>query len=417
MPYSKYIKPFIPSILVAASNAPQWVKNMTSYVCTGSSGNMVDDITINSAFSNSGGMNVVLSVGSFYANNLITVPKGTFEGKGQDYFGTGTNLILGQNGQVVVSTGTTLQKMRITQANNTILPAVTNVLQARNFAIQDIIIVGGNSTRTGTDPFSGVWAMEITDHYEAFISNIHIHTNSNGLHMPFVGKNPDGSSAPFNTGDSIVQFVRVRLQSANSLCYFVGNLNSNPNFVNDISFIKCYGTAGDIPTYSTSNMSGIYLSYAKRIDFYGCNFEETVTALYMINSLNIFINSPALFSDNVTIDVGCTNISFTNTQIGTTLTGDATSLSNVKFLGYCRINGQVVANRGTRQMTSGTYTTTVTHNLGRTPNIQDIVVTANNAAAAALPFYVSNVTATTFDIDTGTAPTSTANFSWVILSN
>lgn len=75
--------------------------------------------------------------------------------------------------------------------------------------------------------------------------------------------------------------------------------------------------------------------------------------------------------------------------------------------------GFATENNGTASIADATTSITVNHGLSVTPALSDISVTATNSAAAGAGHWISNVTATTFDINTTTAPSgTTADYSW-----
>jgi parallel beta-helix repeat protein len=74
--------------------------------------------------------------------------------------------------------------------------------------------------------------------------------------------------------------------------------------------------------------------------------------------------------------------------------------------------GWVTESNGTAQITSGTTTIAVNHNLSSTPNIDGISVTAASTLNAASFFWVSNVTSTTFVININVNPAANVFFTW-----
>ncbi|NOZ68584.1 MAG: hypothetical protein GXP46_04940 [Deferribacteres bacterium] len=79
--------------------------------------------------------------------------------------------------------------------------------------------------------------------------------------------------------------------------------------------------------------------------------------------------------------------------------------------------GFVTENAGTAVIVSGSNSITVSHGLDITPSISNINVAPTNNMGNASKFWVSNVTATTFDINVDNDPgTGGAEFSWQITS-
>jgi hypothetical protein len=79
--------------------------------------------------------------------------------------------------------------------------------------------------------------------------------------------------------------------------------------------------------------------------------------------------------------------------------------------------GWTTENAGTATVAAGTTSITVSHGLSQTPLVQNISVTPTSSLAAAGAFWVSNVTATSFDILVDADPGGTgASFAWRIAS-
>lgn len=76
--------------------------------------------------------------------------------------------------------------------------------------------------------------------------------------------------------------------------------------------------------------------------------------------------------------------------------------------------GGAVRGKGTATITSGTTSVTVTHGVDDeyVLQLQEISVIPTNATAAALDWYVTNVTTTQFDIACAVAPGASATFAW-----
>ena len=79
-----------------------------------------------------------------------------------------------------------------------------------------------------------------------------------------------------------------------------------------------------------------------------------------------------------------------------------------------RNQGAKAENVGSAEITAAATSVTVTHGLVITPNINAIRVTPRDEMGTATKFYVSNVTATTFDINVNVAPGATITLAWAI---
>lgn len=84
---------------------------------------------------------------------------------------------------------------------------------------------------------------------------------------------------------------------------------------------------------------------------------------------------------------------------------------------YMTFHGAQAKNRGTGSIAGTNTSTTVTHGLGYTPYPSDILITPTSITAGAATIgqiYVTNVGATTFDVNVQTAPgaSKTFSFSW-----
>lgn len=75
--------------------------------------------------------------------------------------------------------------------------------------------------------------------------------------------------------------------------------------------------------------------------------------------------------------------------------------------------GYVTEASGVGTVANGTTSISITHNLDRTPTAKDIMVTPTNNLGSASKFWISNIDASTFDINVDSDPgVSTATFSW-----
>lgn len=81
-----------------------------------------------------------------------------------------------------------------------------------------------------------------------------------------------------------------------------------------------------------------------------------------------------------------------------------------------RLNvGYVTENSGGATIAAGTTAVAVTHGLTQIPALKDISVTPTNNLGSATKFWISNVTAQTFTINTDTDPgVNTATFAWSV---
>ena len=77
------------------------------------------------------------------------------------------------------------------------------------------------------------------------------------------------------------------------------------------------------------------------------------------------------------------------------------------------LTGFVLKKTGSATITSGTTSVTVSHGLSVTPSITQIQATLRTDATGLTRYYISNVTATTFDINANAAPSADAIFSWL----
>lgn len=98
--------------------------------------------------------------------------------------------------------------------------------------------------------------------------------------------------------------------------------------------------------------------------------------------------------------------------VGTKISGNAGGnlVSLAPRLQVLGIQGMRMENRGTAAIASGTTSTIVTHGLWFTPEAHQIQVTPTNGEATG--FWVSDVNATTFTINTAVAPETTATYAW-----
>ena len=80
-----------------------------------------------------------------------------------------------------------------------------------------------------------------------------------------------------------------------------------------------------------------------------------------------------------------------------------------------RNSGFVTENRGSATITAGGTTVTVTHGLSLTPPISSISITQTSNPGAAKTAWVSNVTATTFQINIDAVSAANADFAWNII--
>lgn len=77
--------------------------------------------------------------------------------------------------------------------------------------------------------------------------------------------------------------------------------------------------------------------------------------------------------------------------------------------------GYLTENDGVTTISSGTTTISVSHGLSRTPSLTDISVTATNNLGRATKFWISSITASTFQINVDSDPgPSSATFAWAI---
>ena len=78
-------------------------------------------------------------------------------------------------------------------------------------------------------------------------------------------------------------------------------------------------------------------------------------------------------------------------------------------------NNQGASNSGTATVPNGATSVDVTHNVKRTPGINEIIVTPTNNLGNASKYWISNVQSTTFRINVDADPgSSTATFTWQI---
>jgi hypothetical protein len=98
--------------------------------------------------------------------------------------------------------------------------------------------------------------------------------------------------------------------------------------------------------------------------------------------------------------------------IGAKISGNAGGnlVSLAPRLQLLGIQGMRMENSGTAAIASGTTSTIVTHGLWFTPEAHQIQVTPTNSEATG--FWVSDVNATTFTINTAVAPDTTATYTW-----
>lgn len=71
-------------------------------------------------------------------------------------------------------------------------------------------------------------------------------------------------------------------------------------------------------------------------------------------------------------------------------------------------------NFGSAQITAAATSVTVSHGLGITPSIDNVSVTPRSDIGSASKFWVTNATATTFDINVNTTPGATITFRWSV---
>jgi hypothetical protein len=101
-----------------------------------------------------------------------------------------------------------------------------------------------------------------------------------------------------------------------------------------------------------------------------------------------------------------------NLVLGNYLQGGFTRTgANSRFM---RNQGAGGERRGSAQITAATMAVTVTHNCEGGPSIDDVKVTPRSGLGAANEFWVTNMTAATFDINVDAAPGVTITFGWAI---
>lgn len=74
--------------------------------------------------------------------------------------------------------------------------------------------------------------------------------------------------------------------------------------------------------------------------------------------------------------------------------------------------GFVTENSGTASILSGNTSIAVTHGLGFTPSLQQIMVTPTTSLGSASQFWISNPTSTQFTINVNVNPAQTVTFAW-----
>lgn len=101
-------------------------------------------------------------------------------------------------------------------------------------------------------------------------------------------------------------------------------------------------------------------------------------------------------------------------RVGAARTGNNTIVDGGTRTRIGRVTGFINTSDGTAGITNPATSVTVSHGLDIIPSISDIDVRLTDAAAGVTRFWVSNITATDFDINVDTTPTSGANFVWKI---
>jgi hypothetical protein len=134
----------------------------------------------------------------------------------------------------------------------------------------------------------------------------------------------------------------------------------------------------------------------------GCTFLDTSTVA------NVSANCIFLIASSTKILL--TNCNFKE-HPATTPIQNAGGTSNALSSG---LYGYTLKAKGQATIANPNTSATVTHGLAETPSISAIRLTLNNDATGVTRFYVSNVTSTTFDINTNAAPTTSAVIGWQI---
>lgn len=248
--------------------------------------------------------------GELEITGKFTIPSGiTIQGQGWQWGDTntyGTTLTLAADGQIELEASSTIRGVRVWMDAEASVNGITTVDEATNITIEDIMMFGGNTE---------VWALEINDHYEFNLRNIHIHTAANGCIFQATG--------PYNLGDESVNSLHVRLAAAGTTALKVLGVNEEGGVHNNnISFIDFYATAADLgASWETDANIGIDLQYVPRIVFVKPNVEEVQTALNLVGAGYITIVGGWLYN-GIVAGAGCTDtIKLLNTQVTGDITG------------------------------------------------------------------------------------------------
>lgn len=194
----------------------------------------------------------------------------------------------------------------------------------------------------------------------------------------------------FNTTISV-----SRVQFSN--CHFSQQTNNGVECINsnvsEVIFNSCHFSDNN----SANNASyGDMLLYGVNIIVNACSFKGGGTlgyGVYFRSSLQKSTISACNFTESTTAN------KFVNS-------GSANKIGI--------LNGVVAKNRGSAVVATGTTSITVTHGVGVAVDATNISATPRSSLSGGGSFWITNVTATTFDIVVQTTPSANITFTWSV---
>lgn len=286
--------------------------------------------------------------------------------------------------------------------------------------IRDCFVEGGSNTTTGTNAYGNGLRIENTDENEIYANHFENNGNFNDVTYGFHIYDKNGLSSYL--GNSFVNGAGVfkldGLQNRIIGNGFDGNggafaqINSaaaDTIIEGNVAINIGYRATGG----SANSINGIYLN-ATRCTIDNNYFESDASATPKTNS---FVN----------IDTGGTYSSVRGNKFNVkAASGTVVPVSfvsglptgtrvreNLGFNAVASAPAFVTENHGSASITSGNTSVTVTHGLSMTPTLEQISVTPQTSLGSAAFFWISNVGATTFQVNLNANPAGTVTFGWV----
>lgn len=207
-----------------------------------------------------------------------------------------------------------------------------------------------------------------------------------------------GRSGGGNAGALVSQSQSIRFTN----CRFFNNgaqgvaLQSSAS---DVTFIGCKAESNSVTTGAGVSHGFQVANNTTQFQFIGCTASN---GLYTgIQEYGIFIGSGC--DQFVVRDCNLVGNAAGAMLDGSSATADKTIHGNI---------GYRTSNTGQATIAAGTTSVVVSHGLAVAPRLQDIVLTRQSTNAGSIDLFVSNITATQFQINTAPAPSVNITITW-----